>query len=354
MTVDIRAELEQRLQALGFARMGVARAEPLEPEGQRLRDFIAAGRHGSMTWLADTAAVRSDPSSERMLASAASIVVVAAPYGRGGERVGPAPGRVARYAWGRDYHNVLHKKLRKVSAWLRELGHEARVSVDSMPVFERAWAQRAGVGFVGKNCCLIVPGLGSHVFLAAIVTSAELPADEPMNERCGSCRECLDACPTDAFVDTRQLDARRCISYLTIEHDGIIEDELRALMGDWLFGCDVCQDVCPFNHGRVDQRQESDVTLAAPFEAHERFEHTTAEDVVGFDDEAFLRWAEGSPLRRAGRRALARNAAIVLGNSGDRRHLPVLAQAAEHYDDDTVRDAAGWAAAQLSASSDSG
>ena len=168
---------------LGFARAGIARAEALGHEAERLREWLAAGHHGSMGYMAETAGVRADPRDARMLQSACSVIVLAAPYARAGHAAdGPVPGRVARYAQGRDYHNALHARLRKLTRMLREAGHATRAAVDSMPVLERAWAQRAGIGFIGKNSCLIVPGLGSHVFLAAIVTSAQLEADS----RCAS------------------------------------------------------------------------------------------------------------------------------------------------------------------------
>jgi epoxyqueuosine reductase len=307
-----------------------------------------------MDWMARTAPVRTDPTHPGMLPGALRVVVLAAPYAQAEPPVGaePAPptgfppGRVARYARGRDYHNVLGKRLRKLVRVLRVAGYRVRASVDALPVLERAWAQRAGVGFIGKNACLIVPGLGSHVFLAALVTDAPLPVDAPMKERCGSCRLCLDACPTDAFAAERFLDARRCISYLTIEHPGPIDPALRPGMGDWLFGCDVCQDVCPYN-----RTAPPDPAATAPF----------APDPACFDREAVdlltapadprspaWRWTEGSPLRRAGPERLARNAAIVLGNRGEgKRHLPVLERAAGHHPSATVREAADWAIRRL-------
>ena len=305
------------MRELGFAKVGVARAEALHPEGEQLRAWLDAGRHGQMDWMERTAAVRADPRHPGMVEGAVSVVVGAFPYARSPERVGPAPGRVARYARGRDYHNVLSKRLRKVVAWLRELGHEARFSVDSRPLFERAWAERAGLGFIGKNSCLIVPGLGSHLFLGAVVTTAELSVDVPMKRRCGSCRLCLDACPTKAFPGPRELDARRCISYLTIEHEGPIEPQLADAMGDWLFGCDVCQDVCPYNRTSL-----PDEAVTAPFAPHPRFEEVDCEELLAMDEPTYLRWAEGSPLRRPGKARMDRNARIVLANA--KRRLRVV------------------------------
>lgn len=347
MTVqDLTQELKQRALDLGFVRAGVACAEPLEPERTRLRAWLDEGRHGEMRWMADTAEVRGDPGHPGMLPGVKSVLVLAAPYARREPNgaTGPAPGRVARYARGRDYHNVLGKRARKLVRWLREGGHQARMSVDSLPVFERAWAQRAGVGFVGKNCCLIVPGLGSHVFLTCVLTTAELAPDEPMKERCGSCRLCLDACPTDAFSEARRIDARRCISYLTIEHPGEVPDPLRGSMGDWLFGCDVCQDVCPYNRTAPEAAE-----VTEPFAADPRLERTKAEDLLRMDAQTFAEWAHGSPLRRPGHEGMARNAATVLGNVGSRRHLPVLQETAARHASDVVRRTAAWAAGAIRA-----
>ncbi|MFW6050412.1 MAG: tRNA epoxyqueuosine(34) reductase QueG [Myxococcota bacterium] len=340
---ELTREVKGLAQRLGFARAGVARAEPLVPERDRLRAWVAEGRHGEMGWMADTVEVRGDPSHAGMLPGARSVLVLVAPYARPAEGpVGPEPGRVARYARGRDYHNVLGKRARKLARRLREHGHAARASVDSLPVLERAWAQRAGVGFVGKNCCLIVPGLGSHVFLACVVTTAELVADAPMKERCGTCRLCLEACPTEAFTEPRRMDARRCISYLTIERRGEVPEDLRARTGEWLFGCDVCQDVCPYNRTAPEAPETT-----APFAPHPRLADTTAADLLRMDDDAFEAWSHGTPLRRPGREGMARNAATVLGNVGGRRHLPVLREAAEHDPSPVVRRTAAWAMARI-------
>ena len=319
-------ELAQQLKALaaqlGFARSGIAQAEPLHEDGERLRAWLAAGHHGGMAFMERSAEIRPDPGHRDMLPSARSVLVLAAacpqppPASTDAPRL--SPGRVARYAHGRDYHNVLRTKLKPLLRVLRGVGHNARATVDAMPLLERAWAQRAGLGFIGKNSCLIVPGLGSHVMLAAIVTSAELPADAPQRERCGECRACLDVCPTRAFVAPRTLDARRCISYLTIEHRGAIDPELQPAIGDWLFGCDACQDVCPFN--RAEAREPSMPGLDAPRAWHA----LDAERLLQLNDAELLALTEGSPLRRPGAEGLRRNARIVLANVRARRVLPVV------------------------------
>jgi epoxyqueuosine reductase len=338
------AEIKRLAFELGFARVGIARAEALSEDGQRLRAWLAAGHHGQMAYMQENVEVRSDPRHSGMLPSACSVIVLATAYTRSRALEGPAPGRIARYAQGRDYHPVLYDRTRPLRRYLQAAGEQVRACVDTLPTLERAWAARAGVGFVGKNACVIVPGIGSHVLLSLLITSAELEPDAPLRERCGGCRLCLDVCPTRAFVAPKQLDARRCISYLTIEHDGAIDESLRADMGPWLFGCDACQDVCPFNRGRAVPHGPSGPDHFAP---RERLAELGAEDFLAMDEACFDRYSRGSPLRRAGRESMARNAAIVLGNSRERRYLPVLARAAERDPSEVVRDAARWARERL-------
>ncbi len=339
---DLTAQVKAEAEAVGFARVGIAVARALEEEASHLDEWLAAGRHGQMSWMATTASVRKDPRDPKMLENAQSVIVMAAPYVRRHGYEGPPPARIAKYAMGRDYHNVLTKKSRKVARVLQEAGFVARVAVDSKPVFERAWAERAGVGFVGKNCCLIVPGMGSHAFLACVVTTAPLTPDEPMGRRCGSCTLCLDACPTRAFSAPRTLDARKCISYLTIEHRGAIPTEHRQALGPWAFGCDVCQDVCPYNH----TSGAADGSLDA-FEPGDRWTGIDAAKLLQMTEDGFRAWAEGSPIKRARYEGLARNIALVLGNRGAELHLPVLDDARRSHASEVVREAAGWAAAEL-------
>lgn len=340
-------ELTQRLKSLaeerGFVRAGVARAEPLSPEGRQLDEWLSRGFHGQMDWMARTAEVRKDPGHEGMLPEARSVLVLAAPYMRSSAFDGPEPGRVAKYAMGRDYHNVLKRRAGALLKVLQAEGYLGRLAIDSKPVFERAWAERAGLGFVGKNCCLIVPGVGSHVFLACIVTTAPLLADAPMERRCGSCTLCLQACPTEAFEQARRLDARRCISYLTIEHRGAITEELRPGLGPWLFGCDVCQDVCPYN-----QTSAPGGEAMAAFEPAERWDGVDALRLLRMEEDAFQEWASGSPLKRTGHEGLQRNASIVLGNIGGKAHLPVLRETSARSGSAVVREAADWACAEIS------
>ena len=339
---DLKDRLHQAAKRLGFVRLAVAEATPLVAEGQRLRDWLAAGHHGEMAYMASTAEVRADVGHDGMLPGARSVVVMATPYARAAASIGPSPGLVARYARGRDYHNLLAKRARKLARLIDERGHRTRVAVDALPVFERAWAARAGLGFIGKNCCLIIPGVGSHVLLAVLVTTAELEPDAPIAERCGQCRACLDACPTNAFVAPRQLDGRRCVSYLTIECRGPIAEDLREGLGERIFGCDACQDVCPYNHTAPPAPEQTE-----PFAPNPRFGSRDALALLTMDEATFRSYAMGSPLKRPGRAGMARNAAIVLGNRGDRRHLPTLRAANAEDPDPVVRDAAAWAIAAI-------
>jgi epoxyqueuosine reductase len=344
----LSGELKALALELGFVRVGFAEASALPEDAARLQAWLDAEHHGQMAYMAETAEVRSDPRHPGMLPSARSVIVLATAYGRA-DALPPLPGggRIARYAQGRDYHPVLYDRLRAIKRKLRDAGATARACVDSMPILERAWAVRAGLGFIGKNACLIVPGLGSHVLLSAVLTSAELVYDTPMRERCGNCRLCLDACPTRAFKAPRTLDARRCIAYLTIEHEGAIDTELREGIGDWIFGCDVCQDVCPYN------RTEQPPPVAAdPHAPRDRLRELGTEDFLRMDEAVFDRYTRGTALRRAGREGMARNAALALGNGRDKRHLPLLEQVASRDPSEIVREAASWARDRLTRSED--
>lgn len=332
-----------RAHALGFHRVGVAPAAPLDEDLARLRAWLDAGRHGEMHWLAEEPEARADVTHAKVLPGARSVVVCALAYHRGDERSPLADGEIARYARGRDYHNFLRKRLRKLAAWMRAtFGAQAAPLVDTSPILERAWAQRAGVGFVGKNGMVIAPGLGSYVLLGEVVTDLALAPDAPMTERCGACTRCLDGCPTRAFAAPWVLDARRCVSYLTIELRGEIPHALREGIGDRVLGCDVCQEVCPYNR-----------TAPPPAESTRDFAHDgrwSGHDLatlLALDEEAFARLTEGSPAARPGREGLARNAAVALGNVGTRRHLPVLQRAAAEDPSPVVREAAAWAAARV-------
>jgi epoxyqueuosine reductase len=359
--VSFSDQIRSEAQRLGFERCAVARADvKLDRDFAAYEAFVNEGMHGEMSWLGreDTRRVRERLDSEGILPGAKSVVCLARRYGPAGISQEPQEPRqrdasetirsVARYARGRDYHGFLRRRLRRLAAFVRSLGTpdhpvQARPLCDEEPVLERAWAARAGLGFVGKNGMLIVPGVGSMVLLGEVVTTLELEQPgTPMAERCGACTRCLDACPTSAFVEPFVLDPRRCVSYLTIERRTAIPVEQRAGVGDHLFGCDDCQTVCPFNAG-AGPRGPLDPGDGDPFAPLERWSRVRLEDCLVLDERSWRALAEGTPLKRAGRSGLARNAAIVLGNRGDASALPSLRQAAAAHDDPMVRDAAAWA-----------
>lgn len=345
-TVSMRERIVSEAKRLGFEAVGIARADqPLDQDFERYGAFLADGKHGEMSWLAAVPEARRRLDGQHILLGARSVVCLAARYGRteAEEKGDSEMARlIARYARGRDYHNGLRKKLRKLAAFVRSLADDvrARPLCDEEPVLERAWASRAGLGFVGKNGLLIVPGVGSFVLLGEVVTTLELEPGAPMAERCGSCTRCLDACPTHAFEAPFVLDPRRCIAYLTIEHRGPIEENAREGVGDHLFGCDDCQTVCPFNAARA---RCATSELDARFRPDPRWETVHLEDLLSLDEEAFDRLRAGSPVGRATRVGLARNAAIVLGNRKDGRGREALEKARGEHDCELVRQAAEWA-----------
>jgi epoxyqueuosine reductase len=247
---------------------------------------------------------------------------------------------VARYARGLDYHDLLRPRLQALAGWLREAGGPevaTRVAVDTSAVLERDLAARAGLGWIGKNTNLIAPGAGSYFFIGCVLTTAGLVPDGPVADHCGTCTACLQACPTSAFVGPWVLDARRCLSYLTIEHRGDVADPLKPAMTDWLFGCDVCQEVCPWNR-KVPPAREPALAPGGPL--------PPPESLLELDEAAFRTRFRGSAMRRARRAGLARNTALLLGNRGDRAAAPALRRALDDPDEG-VRRAAAWALDRL-------
>ncbi len=327
---DLKAEAER----LGFSRFGVAPAT--EADGfARLEAWLDEGYHGAMGYLDKHRAARRHPAA--VLPAVRSVVMLGFDYPAGAPERGPNVGRIAAYARGPDYHEFLWDKLNALAAWLRERVPEceARGVTDSAPLLERDFARRAGLGWFGKNTMLIDKRRGSFFLLAALLTSLELPADAPhVASHCGTCTACLDACPTEAFPTPGTLDARKCISYLTIETKTPFPLELREKVGDWLFGCDICQDVCPWNRHAGDR--------ATAFPADPSLAALDAIAILGLTDEEFRERFRATPLARPKRNGLRRNAAIVLGNTGDGRALPALERALGDPDP-TLRDAAAWA-----------
>jgi len=334
-------EVKDYARTVGFDLVGIARTDPLLPDAERLRAWIDAGMHGEMAYMADHAATAGAP--EKVVPGARSAVVVGISYRWSAETPDDEVlrGRTSAYAWGTDYHYVMDKKLRILADFLLSQGASiARYYVDTGPILERAVAHRAGIGWFGKNTMLITKtGHGSYVFLGGILTDLALDPDAPANGSCGRCRICLDRCPTGAIVAPYVVDARRCISYLTIELRGWVPRELRPLMGTWVFGCDICQDVCPHNtlvkeglHAEFAPRQ--DVPLPDLLE------------LLHIDESTYQERFRHSAIKRARRQGLRRNAAIALGNLRDPRALGSLRQALEDSDP-IVRGHAAWALGRI-------
>ena len=349
---DRESQVRAKALSLGFDAVGFARADvPLDVDHARYEAFLDAGMHGTMKYLAENREVRRRVDTDAILLGARTVVCVARRYRRDPEAEARDPAiaqHVARYARGRDYHNSVRKKLRQLATFVRSLGTaeapvEARPIIDDIPTLERAWAARAGLGFVGKNGMLIVPGEGSFVLLGEVVTTLALVPDEPMTERCGACTRCLEACPTQAFARPFELDAQKCIAYLTIELRGPMPVELRAGVGEHLFGCDDCQTVCPFNASA----RPRDIAKTRLFEPHPLFETLTEAELLALDEAQWSALFEGSPLKRAELVGIARDAAIVLGNRGDASARPALERASQTHPSAVVREAATWALEQL-------
>ena len=297
--------------ALGFDACGMAEAGPVDPE-DRLGAWLARGFHADMDWLVRTKDLRQDV--RRKLPGARSVVVVARNYYAERPAAPEGTGRVSRYAWGRDYHRVLGKPLRRLADRISQMGDGVRCycCVDTGPVMEREWAVRAGVGWPGKNGLVLREDLGSWFFLGVIVTTLELAPDPPVASRCGTCQRCVEACPTGAIVEPGVVDARRCISYLTIENRGPIPEEIEPRLGDWVFGCDVCQEVCPWNR-KARETSEQD------FHPREGQAFVDPDALARMDRAAFEERFAGTAIRRATYDGMQRNARVVRRFRGDER-----------------------------------
>jgi epoxyqueuosine reductase len=345
--MDLKQAVIAEARRLGFTLAGVTTAEP-PPHFSTFERWLAQGRHGEMAYLAGEAARlrRSDP--RLILPECRSILVLGAPYPASPPAL-PAPGhgRVASYAWGDDYHEVLAGRLRLLASFIQAHSAEPVVSrwyTDTGPVLERDLAQRAGLGWIGKNTCLIHPQTGSYFFLAELLLSIEMETDPPFTaDHCGTCTRCLDACPTGCILPDRTLDARRCISYLTIELKGGIPPELRSFTGDWLFGCDICQQVCPWN------RRFAPAGGDPAFAARPGLPSPAMETELALTPQEFNRKFKNSPLRRAKRRGYLRNVATALGNSRRRQANPALRRAALEEPEALIREHAAWALEQMNA-----
>lgn len=337
-TRELTTALKEEAKQQGFSLCGVTAAVTPDRAYERLRQWLASGYAGEMRYIGERLEAYADP--QRVLSGARSIVMLGFPY-RTAEPQAPEPGqgRITRYAWGEvDYHDLIHDRLKTLCRWLTERvpGAKSRGVVDSAPLLEREFAQLAGLGWIGKNTLLLNRTAGSWFFLAALLTDLELKADEPFaSDHCGTCTACLDACPTQAFVGPRVLDATRCISYLTIELREGIPEELRDGIGNWLFGCDVCQDVCPWNR-RAPQSPES------AFQPAPGADPVNLIALFTLSDEEFRARFRHTPLWRSKRRGILRNAAIVLGNQRCREAVPALERGLCD-DEPLIREACAWA-----------
>ena len=333
-------ELKHEARRLGFELVGATPA--VSSTGiTRFRQWLEAGYGGEMSYLSARADAQEHPNS--VLEGVRSLLMLGCNY-RTTEPspCGPGEARVSRYAWGADYHDVMHGRLRRLADFLgqRVPGAKVRGVVDSAPLPEREFAHAAGLGWIGKNTLLLNRSLGSWFFLAALLTDVELAYDdEQESDHCGTCRACLDACPTGAFVDAYVLDARKCVSYTTIELRGPVDEELRPLHGEWLFGCDICQEVCPWNR-EVPQSAEAAFHPAAdgnPAALGELFE---------MDEQAFRQRHRHTPLWRSKRRGILRNAALAAGGRRDRKMLPSLEVGLKDHEP-LVRGACAWAIGRI-------
>jgi epoxyqueuosine reductase len=311
---------------VGFDRVAVGPAGPAQ-HAESFEAWLDAGYAGGMDYLGRTRRERGDP--DALLPGCRAVIAMALAYGP--REDDPSWTGVSRYARGVDYHDLMRPRLAAVAEFLREAGGPGvatRLAVDTSAVLERDLAARAGLGWIGKNTNLIAPGTGSYFFIGTVLTTAALVPDGPVADHCGTCTACLDACPTDAFVRPWVLDARRCLSYLTIEHRGDVPDEWKPAMDEWLFGCDVCQEVCPWNRKAPNARDPA-LAPTAPL--------PDLVTLLSLDETAFRTRFRGSAMSRAKRAGIARNAALLLGNRGDALDDP----------DEGVRRAAAWALERL-------
>lgn len=339
---DRTAAIKAQALALGFDQVGVTRADLPDSVAGGLSDFLAKGHHGSMDWMRDRASLRQHP--QALWPQARSVLAVALNYGPDQD---PRPlldqtskGNISVYARGKDYHDVLKKRLKRLGRWMAEkYDCELKVFVDTAPVMEKPLASQAGLGWQGKHTNMVSRALGSWTFLGILYTTLDLDPDGPERDHCGTCRACMDACPTNAFPAPYQIDARRCISYLTIEHKGAIPEEFRTKMGNRIYGCDDCLAACPWNKFAETARE-------AAFHARDTLNAPDLKELLSLGDTGFRALFSGSPIKRIGRNRFVRNCLIAAGNSGDIDLLPQI-EALMADTDPVVREAAEWASERL-------
>ena len=340
---SLKQRIFDKAAELGFCAWGIARADAAPEAGDGLRQWIAAGHHGEMGWIEDRAEQRASPNG--LWPEAKSVIALAMSYAPAADPLALADartrGRISVYAQGADYHKVVKKALKAMGRWLAdECGCQLKVFVDTAPVMEKPLTAAAGVGWQGKHTNLLNREHGSWLFLGVIYTTVELEPDEPASDHCGSCHRCIDACPTGAITGPHRIDARRCISYLTIEHAGPIPREYREAIGNRIYGCDDCLAVCPWNRfaseGQANKAFAPRAELVAPALA----------DLLALDDAGFRELFSGSPIKRIGVARMTRNCLIAAGNSGDSALRPAVERHLSS-DDPVVADAAKWALERL-------
>lgn len=339
---DVKEQIRTFALEQGFDEVGFAPADVLERDRKRLEEFVEGGEFGEMGWMADKLDRRSSPKA--LWSEVKSVIVLAANYGPDRNPLDDLQqkdrGAIAAYARNKDYHDLLKKRLKRVGRWMQEqLGGELKVFVDTAPVMEKPLAARSGIGWQGKHTNLVSRDWGSWLFLGEIFTSLELEPDAAESDHCGNCRACIDICPTQAITEPYKLDARRCISYLTIEHKGPIPLEFRNAIGNRIYGCDDCLAICPWN-------KFAKHTEEAGFLAREEIDLPLLKELAELDDQAFRERFRGSPIKRTGRDRFVRNVMIALGNSGDISAIEKL-EGRRNDESELVREAAIWALEKL-------
>jgi epoxyqueuosine reductase len=342
MAETLKQRIAAEAEALGFDAVRFTSADAVEGAGASLDAFLAEGRHGDMGWLATTSQRRKAPRA--LWPEAKSVILLGLNYGRAADPLAilneKSRGAISIYAQGDDYHEVLKAKLKPLAARVQDLTQsEVKIFVDTAPVMEKPLAARAGLGWQGKHTNLVSRELGSWLFVGSIFTTAEIAPDAPEEDHCGACRRCLDICPTQAFTAPYQIDARACISYLTIEHKGHIAPRFRAAMGNRIFGCDDCLAVCPWNKFAQAARE-------AKLSVRAGSDNPPLAELLALDDATFRARFRGTPIKRTGRDRFLRNVLIAAGNSGDAALVP-LVEARLHDDSPLVRAMAVWALARL-------
>ncbi len=348
MTVDlfkVRQRIKTEAEYLGFTHIGIAPSIPA-PHYQQYLNWIKKGMHADMDYLSRQEAMEKRGDLQQVLVGCKRIISLVMPYQHPQHTLDPAlsgKGRISAYARTKDYHDLIREKLIQLENTIRQYAEgevQLKSYVDTGPILEQSYASLAGIGISGKNSCLLIQGVGSFFFLSEILTDLELPIDEPFSrDLCGTCQRCIDACPTQCILSDRTIDSSRCISYLTIENKKDIPDDLKGKIADWVFGCDVCQIVCPHNARNNDQTLELGKPLLPEF--------LDLIELFSYDEEAFSNRFGQTPLSRAKRTGILRNAAIVLGNQKNKVALPALKHALEHENNPAVQDACRWAIDQI-------